>query len=258
MKRIKMVGRKFGKLLVLEEVEKRNNKRAFLCRCDCEKEYVVMGDNLRSGNSTQCMSCSSKIKGGNHRTHGMTGTKVFKAWMGMRERCRNPNHKQYKSYGGRGITICDQWYNNFESFLADVGEPPTERHQIDRRDNGKGYEPGNCRWVTGKTQQNNKRNNVIIEYGGKKLTIAEWSEELGIKASTLYMRVQAGWSSEDVVCRPLKSKMVNPVLEIKGIFGRLSQWADIVGKHPNVIRARLNMGWSPIKAVFDPNERGKS
>jgi hypothetical protein len=202
MKKVEMIGKEFGKWTVLEEVEKRNNKRAFMCRCDCGKKYVVMGDNLRNGTSVWCMSCSSKIKGTKHNTHGMTYTRVFKIWAGMVQRCTKPYHIAYKSYGAKGVKVCPEWENSFEVFLKDMGEPPTEDHQIDRINNNGNYEPGNCRWASRKVQQNNRSNNVLITFKGETHSIAEWSKLVGIGETTLHWRMKAGWSHEKVLSTP--------------------------------------------------------
>jgi len=206
MRKLEMIGRTFGDWEVVEEVQKRNNKRAFLCRCRCGKKFVVMGDNLRNRISTQCMSCSSKIKGKKHATHGMTDTRIFNLWHGMLERCRNPHHNSYKNYGAKGIKVCTRWEESFEAFLADMGEPPTTKHQLDRYPDQKGnYEPGNVRWVTSKEQNNNRSNNVLITFQGEIHSIAEWAELLGVGSGILYWRVAAGWPVHKVLSTPINS-----------------------------------------------------
>jgi len=204
MRPIQMVGRRFGKWMVKEEVPRRLNKRAFFCHCDCGTEAVVMGDNLRSGGSTQCMSCSSKIKGGLHVTHGRSGERIYNIWRGIKARCRNPQFPGFHLWGGRGIYVCDRWFNSFEAFLRDMGEPLTEDHQIDRIKNDLGYEPGNCHWVLPLEQQHNKRNNRKITFLGVTLTVAEWARELGVHESTLYMRLRAGWDPIRVLSVPVQ------------------------------------------------------
>jgi DNA-directed RNA polymerase subunit RPC12/RpoP len=206
MKRLEMVGRHFGKWLVLEEVEKRNNKRAFLCRCNCGKEHVVMGDNLRSGDSTRCQSCSSKIKGPKRKTHGLAGTSIYAIWRTIKVRCRIPSYIGFKYYGGRGIDVCERWFDSFEAFLEDMGPRPSSKHQIDRINNDGNYEPGNCRWVLPKQQQNNKRNNVVIFFNGESRSVAEWAQALGVNESTLYMRLKAGWSPDKVISISIRQK----------------------------------------------------
>ena len=209
MRKIEMVGRQFGKWAVLEEVEKRNNKRAFKCRCDCGTEAVVMGDNLRSGGSTQCQSCSSKLKGGLHGTHGQTGQRIYNIWRGIKARCRNPSSSLYKNYGARDIWVCDRWFDNFEAFLNDMGPCPSAQHQIDRINNDGPYVPGNCRWVLPKQQQNNKRNNVVISFQGEERSVAEWAQALGVNESTLHMRLRAGWSPVRVLSVPVRAKKMS-------------------------------------------------
>ena len=90
-------------------------------------------------------------------THGKYGTRVYRIWNAMIQRCTNPNQPHYERYGGRGVTVCDAWRGSFEAFYADMGEPTTDTHSIDRKDNMRGYEPGNCRWATLSEQRQNQR-----------------------------------------------------------------------------------------------------
>lgn len=112
----------------------------------------------------------------------------------MLTRCHNPNSDGFEHYGARGITVCDRW-RAFEPFLADMGARP-DGTTIDRLDNSKGYEPGNCRWATMSEQENNKTNNVLVEAEGKTQTVMQWSQEKGIYYHTLLKRLQAGWSPD--------------------------------------------------------------
>jgi hypothetical protein len=124
-------------------------------------------------------------------THGMTHTKEFIAWCGMKQRCLNPKHKSFKRYGGRGITICDRWLK-FENFFADMGYAPAG-FTLDRRDNDKGYFPDNCRWASPKHQGRNRRNNRKIILGGVEKTLAEWCENFGRNYYTVHYRLTNGW-----------------------------------------------------------------
>ncbi len=118
----------------------------------------------------------------------------------MLDRCRNPKMKFYRYYGGRGIKVCERW-QEFESFVTDMGEPPTPLHTLDRVDTNGHYEPGNCRWATNDVQQNNRRNNVRLTCDGLTLTTAEWSRKTGIPARRIRSRLAAGWSVENALRR---------------------------------------------------------
>ena len=120
----------------------------------------------------------------------------------MKERCLNPNHKSFNRYGGRGITICQRWLDSFQNFLDDMGTMPIGM-SLDRKDVNGNYEPGNCRWATSEEQANNKANNRVLEFKGKKQTIAQWAREVGMSREALRHRLNAGWSSEDALTMKL-------------------------------------------------------
>ena len=132
--------------------------------------------------------------------HGMEGTKTYNAWASMKKRCKNPSHKFYPQYGGRGISFDPAW-ESFESFLADMGTAP-HGLTLDRVDNSLGYSKDNCRWTTQKTQCNNRRSNVFVEYAGKRQTVAQWSEEIGLERKTLEYRIRVGWTPEKALTTP--------------------------------------------------------
>lgn len=121
-------------------------------------------------------------------------TPTYYAWIDMRRRCENPNHRAYKWYGARGITVCDRW-QSFETFLSDVGEKP-EGHSLDRIDNQKGYEPSNCRWADSYQQNANRRTVRLLTFAGKTQSVTAWAQELGMGQSTLQWRMAHGWSTE--------------------------------------------------------------
>jgi hypothetical protein len=122
-----------------------------------------------------------------HRTHGMSDTVEYRAWQRMKERCCNPNCKQFKHYGGRGVTICDRWVK-FENFIHDMGPRPSGM-SLDRINVDGNYEPANCRWATQKDQTRNTRRNAFIEFDGQRKTVGEWAECLGLNYMTLYTRI---------------------------------------------------------------------
>lgn len=152
-------GEQFGHWLVLERFEYNTpqNKPVWWCRCDCGTEAPVIGSHLKGGLSTNCGCVRSMKMALYNTTHGLTTVSEFQVWCGMRARCSDPNHKGWKYYGGRGITVCERWLNSFAAFYEDMGPRPTAMHSIDRRDNNDNYEPDNCRWATALEQAANKR-----------------------------------------------------------------------------------------------------
>lgn len=124
-------------------------------------------------------------------THGMESTAVYNTWRDMKQRCQNPNAQKYRSYGGRGISICEPW-QEFESFYADMGDKP-DGMSLDRIDNDGDYTPENCKWSTPQEQSNNTRANSLITYQGKTQSIANWARETGLTYHVLKHRHKRGW-----------------------------------------------------------------
>lgn len=196
--KINMIGRKFGRLMVLSDNNIRQNKRImWLCICDCGVQLYVRGDHLQQ-KATQSCGCT---KGD---SHNMSKTKTYITWCNMISRCVNPNNKHYKNYGDRGIKVCPRWLNSFTNFFKDMGKHPTNMF-IDRKNNNKGYSPSNCRWVTRKQNQRNMRNNRNITFNGKTQCLTDWAEELNINMGTLYARLTTyGWSIERALTTPIR------------------------------------------------------
>lgn len=127
----------------------------------------------------------------------MYGTPTYKSWVGMIQRCTNPNDPSYNRYGAIGITVCDRW-KDFRLFFEDLGERP-KYTSLDRINNEKGYEPGNCVWATSYEQNNNKRTNKLITYNGKTQTLAMWARELKIDYGIFKTRVYRGQTIEHIL-----------------------------------------------------------
>jgi hypothetical protein len=127
----------------------------------------------------------------------------------MLDRCSKPSQESYRLYGERGVTVCERWRESFENFLGDMGRKPTSSHSIDRIDVEGNYEPSNCRWATPKQQGRNKRTNRIINHNGLSLTLVEWTERTGIKATTISMRLDHyGWNvSEALSTKPRRRRV---------------------------------------------------
>ena len=138
------------------------------------------------------------------RTHSLYHTKLHGVWNGMKQRCTNPKHKSYKDYGGRGITVCNEWETFLPFYNWCMANGYKEGLSLDRIDNSKGYMPNNCRFVDRITQANNNRRNILITANGKTMTLPEWSREVHIKQGTLYRRLFImNWTAEDAVNTPL-------------------------------------------------------
>jgi hypothetical protein len=137
--------------------------------------------------------------------HGMTNTSIYKAWVAMRNRCSNKRNRFYSGYGGRGISVCEEWNNSFQSFYNwSMSNGYKEELTIDRIENNGNYEPNNCRWVTMEVQSKNKRNNIYVEIDGVSKTLTEWAKESGLKKVTVFRRYHAGWKIEDLL-KPISS-----------------------------------------------------
>jgi len=197
-KKLNLTGRQFGRWLALEgDIKRKNKKRIFWrCVCDCGVERLVSTEDLMSGHSTSC-GCSNGIT---RVRHGLSYHGLYCVWDGMRQRCCNPKCTAYLHYGGRGITVCAEWFNSFKTFYDwAVSNGYRKGLTIDRIDNNGNYEPVNCRWVTQKENNRNKRTNRNITIGGQTKTVVEWAELYGISYNVLRTRLRLGWYPFDAV-----------------------------------------------------------
>jgi hypothetical protein len=135
--------------------------------------------------------------------HGMSNTKVYRAWRSMIRRCCNPKNEDYEFYGGRGITVAAEWMV-FENFYKDMGEPPSPLHSLDRKEVDGNYEPDNCRWATHTEQQNNKRNNRKLTFNGETLSMSEWSRKLNLSKLLIRDRIESGWTPDRTLTTPVR------------------------------------------------------
>jgi len=198
-----LTGRKFGKWTVLERaspVKRKDGRvmRYWLCKCSCDKgtTRIVLERSLLDGTSTSCgcnRADTSKERKINS-THGMSTSRLYAIYKHMHHRCYNQNDINYKNYGGRGITVCDEWHT-FESFCEWANlNGYSDDLSIDRIDVDKWYAPDNCRWSDSKTQANNKTNNRRYTYHGETHTIAEWARIYEIDYKLLWRRLYNGWT----------------------------------------------------------------
>ena len=179
-----IVGKKFNKWTVLEKSTK--NKRYYLCQCECGTTKEVRIDKLIRGESKSC---------GCIRNHKKTNTRIYHIWENMKSRCYNQNNPRYKHYAGRGITICDEWKNDFMSFYKwAMANGYSDNLSIDRINNNGNYEPSNCRWTDKVTQANNTTRNHYLIYKNRKLTMTQWSRKAINEARKI---IDAKYSDDD-------------------------------------------------------------
>lgn len=187
------------------------HRRKVVCECSCNsgKRVEVFGYNLTSGHSKSCgcltieATKKANTKHGHNRSRKLQ-TSEYSTWLSMIARCTNSKLKEFKNYGGRGISVCNNWYD-FRNFIADMGLKPFKGAQIERVNNSGNYEPGNCKWATRVEQGGNKRNNIILTHLGETKTLLEWSKIVGIKANTLRDRFAAGWSHSRLLTQKPRS-----------------------------------------------------
>lgn len=178
------------------------------CRCVCGFTKDQVGTDLLKGRTKSC-GCKRGLNDGVPRVVVVDGKKQvtpeYLAWRGIKIRCLNPGSKSYPAYGGRGITICDEWRSSFASFYKSVGPRPSKHHSIDRIDNNGNYEPGNCKWSTPKEQSANRRNTPKVNIRGVVRSATEWDRIAGLNPGVVRNRIKFGWRSEDLL-NPSRNK----------------------------------------------------
>jgi hypothetical protein len=174
-----LIGKTYGRLTVVDYAERAADTHArWLCKCQCGNETIVRNNNIKRGIVKSCGCLASELTSERSKVHGMTKTNVYRQWKVMRQRCYLPTNISYKNYGARGITVCDEWKNNFEAYYSYVSKLPNFRkkgYSIDRIDNDGNYEPGNLRYATAKQQRDNQtqRKHGISGYYG----IVKWKHK---------------------------------------------------------------------------------
>lgn len=175
-----LIGKRFGRLIVIQSSGERNTSDKFmsLCRCDCGNETLVVDAALRSGHTKSCGCLAAELRGSGSRTHGKSKSAEYGPWSAMWARCTNPNHAKYEQYKDR----CPppEW-RDFAVFFRDMGPRPSPQHSIERIKNGQPYGPQNCRWATPSEQCRNQEKTVRVEFNGQVVSLADACDELGIE-----------------------------------------------------------------------------
>jgi hypothetical protein len=219
MRKLNLVGERFGRLVVLAEDDSVPSKNVrWRCLCDCGEEHSARGDALKRGHvlSCGCLGPTSEVRLRALRaaisTHGMSRTPTYTTWQAMLERCHNPKNPKYYMYGALGVKVCERWLS-FENFLADMGVRP-DGHTLDRHPDPHGdYEPGNCRWATPGEQQRNRRAGLhLISFNGKTQCLTDWARETGIPREVLYVRINRnGWPVDLALTSPVGARLVTAI-----------------------------------------------
>lgn len=239
-----MVGRKFGRLTVIEDAGVRNKRRYWRCLCDCGNQVVTRGDGLVSGHAKSC-GCRKKEFG---IKHGFTRSEFYATWRQMHRRCYCADDVSYKRYGGRGVCVCDDWHD-FEKFeaWANSRDDYEKGKTLDRIDVDGDYCPTNCRWASKKEQTRNRSTNIL--YKGESL--ATWAERLGIPYHIAYSRYRSlKWTIEEAL--GLKQRKSTRGAKAKMFYRDepLATWARRQNLKYSVVYNRIVLyGWTVEEAL---------
>lgn len=198
-------GKRIGKVTVLERAPNRGRSVHWLCRCDCGtvKEMSRSSLMLKTKGPKSCGKC---VWAERFTTHGLWNkfTRENKCFIAIHQRLKNPTHRNYKNYGGRGIGICERWnsLSKFPNFLEDMGPIPSPDYSIDRIDNDGDYSPENCRWATRKEQARNKRTTRWVTFRGERLCLKDAARKYGLHPASLAWRLDHGWDIEKALTTP--------------------------------------------------------
>lgn len=202
---VDITGKRFGKLVTLYKIP--TSRTQWMFECDCGNQIRLPISRVLYGQlSCGCLGVEMKREWGNsHTIHGDSKTKLYRKYKSMIDRCYNPQSPKYQRYGGRGITVCDEWKNSFESFKMwayETGYSPDidgRNFSLDRNDNNRGYSPDNCRWATAYEQMKNRECTKLYPYKGNDYSASEFADRYGIEKSFVYLRVKKGQSLEEIL-----------------------------------------------------------
>lgn len=201
-----LTGQKFGRLTVIERRGRDKWKNAiWLCECECGNTKLIAGTHLIKGRSKSCGCLQVEKAKERATTHGLSHSRIYRIWFDMKRRCNQSQNKSYDRYGGKGVKVCDEWTESFQSFYDwSMKNGYTDNLTIDRIDSNGDYSPSNCRWVDEFVQANNRSNNHYITYKGETKTMKQWSDVLGIGYYVLRSRFNKGWDVERAFHQPVR------------------------------------------------------
>jgi len=212
---LNITGERYGRLVAVERVGSKRRQAVWRFSCDCGGERIGVIGEVRSGRCQSCGCIAREVSTKRLFKHGhkvgKTPTATYNRWVGMVQRCTDPNLAAYKHYGGRGIYVCDRWKNDFAAFYADMGDAPVGM-SLDRIDVNGPYSPENCRWATPAQQSNNRRNTILVQYCGEQRTLSDVARETGVSYASLWRRYKSGTGVEETV-RILRTTRGLPPLE---------------------------------------------
>lgn len=209
------IGDIFGRWKVIEldnekSINDKRGRKYYFCECQCDNKTIksVRGDSLTSKKSTSCGCYNRERVSESTSKHNSSHSNLYDVWINIKQRCLNQNNPNYKNYGGRGITVCDEWINDFNNFQEwSITNGYQKGLNIDRIDNNKGYCPENCRFITYAENQNNKRTNAYIEFNNEINTITNWAKKLNMNPRTLITRIDTlNWSVKKALTTPVNTK----------------------------------------------------
>jgi hypothetical protein len=237
----------FGRLIVKSLAYRRKYGKATIiywhCECRCGNTCIVAGSKLRSGYTQSC-GCISRER---HYRHGQTLTPEYTIWQHMLQRCYNTKLPRYSDYGGRGITVCDEWRYSFETFYKDMGPRPSPKHSLERENNNLGYGPGNVIWATQSVQTRNTRRNRPFTINGRTQCLQDWVNEYGLALGAVRTRLRLGWSIEEALTTEVQSHLIT----FGDVTHSLMEWSRKIGINHQTLAARLER-WTIERALTEP------
>lgn len=239
----------YGMFTVIKEVDNINKKRCFIVKCKCGTEKILPLIKFRSGKTKSCgclrRQTGNKASGFRHgNTAGGKVTPSYSSWRNMKHRCNSNKHINSNRYKQRGINYCKEW-ESFENFLADMGEPPTEFHSLDRIDNDGNYEPSNCRWANQKEQVRNSTTAKFITHKGITKSVVEWAEYFCVNYDNFRGRISRGYTVEEAIKPESKMKnKKNHLITYKGKTQNITGWAKEIGVTRDTLYNRVRRGWT--------------